>query len=128
MPVSPTEWLNFATALLGDDEIANRSAASRAYYAAFHASKPLADQLPNTIHSDGMHDRAIRAMKECPATTANRSHVLAIHRVGILLGQCRSIRTIADYRCGIDFSKAEAQEAIGLANQTMASLQTIKYP
>jgi uncharacterized protein (UPF0332 family) len=128
MPVAPTDWLTFAKGLLSNDEIGNRSAASRAYYSAFHASKPLADQLPDPIESDGMHDRAIRAMKEYPVTVKNRDTAMAIHRVGIQLAQCRSIRTRADYKCGEVFSKSEAQEAILFAEQIVAGLQTIKFP
>jgi uncharacterized protein (UPF0332 family) len=128
MPVVPADWIAFAKGLLSNDEISNRSAASRAYYGALHASKPLADQLPDPVKFEGSHDRAIRAMKEYPVTIANKSTALAIHRVGILLSQCRSLRTLADYNCSIAFSGSEAEEAIGFAEQIIAGLRTIKFP
>lgn len=128
MPVVPADWVTFAKGLLSSDEISNRSAASRAYYGAFHASRPLADQLPDPVDFEGSHDRAIRAMKECPLTKANRDTAMAIRRVGIQLGQCRSLRTRADYKCSEGFSESEAQEAIAFAEQILAGLQTIKFP
>jgi uncharacterized protein (UPF0332 family) len=128
MPVVPADWITLANSLVGQNEIANRSAASRAYYGAFHACRPLADQLPNPVTFEGMHDRAIRAMKEYPVTTANRNTAMAIHKIGILLGQCRSLRTKADYKCSDPFFNSEAQEAIDFALKIIAGLQTIKYP
>lgn len=128
MPVVPADWVTFAKTLLSDDEISSRSAASRAYYGAFHASKPLADKLPDPVESEGMHDRAIRAMKEYPVTVKNKDTAMAIHKVGIQLAQCRSIRTRADYKCGEAFSKSEAEEAIVFAEKIFAGLQTIKFP
>ena len=128
MPVAPADWVDFAKSLLGRDEISTRSAASRAYYGAFHACKKLADQLPDPPKSEGMHDKAIRGLQEYPVTTKNRDAAMAIHRVGIQLAQCRSIRTRADYKCGEEFAPSEAQEAIVFAEQIFAGLQTIKLP
>ncbi len=128
MPVSPPDWITLAKGLVGTDEIANRSAASRAYYGAFHACKSLADQLPDPVKFQGMHDRAIRAMMECPVTSANRNTAMAIRSLGVVLNQCRSLRTRADYDCLLSFSQSDAQVAIGLAEKIIARRQTITFP
>jgi uncharacterized protein (UPF0332 family) len=129
MPVAPADWITFAQTLVADSEIANRSAASRAYYGAFHLALPIADRLPAPANSKGgMHDRAIRAMCEYMGTAANRDKATAIRKVGTVLNACRSLRSKADYDCDLDFAPSEAQEAIGFAKAAIAMLQTIKFP
>jgi uncharacterized protein (UPF0332 family) len=109
--------------------MSHRSAASRAYYGAFHACRPLADRLPDPPnHKGGMHDRLIRAMMECPISATKRDVVMAIKKTGILMSQLRSIRTKADYKCDESFLQADAEEAINTACSTIAIVQTITFP
>jgi uncharacterized protein (UPF0332 family) len=128
MPVVHTDWITFAKGLLGGSEIANRSAASRAYYGAFHLCKPLADKLPDPVDPKGMHDRAIRAMSEYPVSQANRNTAMAIRSLGYKLWQCKSLRTKADYDIHLAFSQTDAEETISLAEKAIASFQTITFP
>jgi uncharacterized protein (UPF0332 family) len=128
MPSPHPDWIAFSKTLVGSSEITNRSAASRAYYGAFHACKPLADRLPDPPNPKGTHDRAIRAMMEFPISPGNRSTGMAIRKVGIILNQCKSLRTIADYHIGVTFSQIEANETILLAEKTIAAVQTITFP
>jgi len=128
MPVAHTDWIAFAKSLVGGSEIDNRSAASRAYYGAFHACKSLADKLPDPLDPKGMHDRSVRAMSEFPVSPTNRNTAMAIRKVGHIMMQCRSLRTKADYHIGIDFYQTEAEETIRLAEAAIASVQTITFP
>lgn len=129
MPITPRQWLEFAERILGDDEAASRSAASRAYYAAFHASIPLSDALPDPPTPPpigGMHDRAIRALAHCPIRGSKRDRDKAVRKVGIILGQARDIRTKADYGTGIEFTRVEGQEAIDLGKRAFVLLEQVE--
>jgi uncharacterized protein (UPF0332 family) len=128
MPITPRQWLEFAERILGNDEAASRSAASRAYYAAFHASRALSDALPNPPTPPaigGMHDRAIRALAHCPIRKSKRERDKAIRKIGIILGQARDIRTKADYDTKLPFTREEGQEAIDLAKRVFELLEQV---
>ena len=134
MPVTHIEWIAFAKGLVTGSEISDRSAASRAYYGAFHACKPLADTLPEppplppAQPKGGVHEQMIRTMCECPVGAKTRDRDMAIRALGFVMRQCKSRRAKADYDIKVEFTKAEAEEAIGMAENALAKLQTIPSP
>lgn len=114
MPITPKEWLEFAKKTVGTDEASNRSSASRAYYAAYHACLALSNSLPDPPPPPpkGLHDRAIRALSNCPIRGSTRERDKTVRKLGIGLGQLRDLRTRADYKVGEAFGANDSQQAI----------------
>lgn len=95
MPVAPRDLLTFANALLaGAGEVELRGAVSRAYYAAYHATLPIASTLPATRTDGGVHVQQVARLKQCPK---NERCATQIKMLGRLLEQERLNRKLADY-------------------------------
>jgi uncharacterized protein (UPF0332 family) len=112
MPIQPRQLLELAKSLICDDEVKNRAAASRAYYAAYHCCKPLADSLPDPpMPWRGSHDRLILAMQNCPPRGTKSNHK-DIRFIGGKMALVRPLRVTADYQCADPFSRATAEQVI----------------
>jgi uncharacterized protein (UPF0332 family) len=122
MPISPTEWLDYARTQVGAaSEAAWRSAASRAYYGAYHATLPIATPL---LGSDGggSHERVIKALTNCRSNDVGPQRASALKSLGYLLSHARASRVAADYNTSVCFTGHEAAAAIDEANSVLAHI------
>ncbi|HHH26865.1 MAG TPA: hypothetical protein ENK57_00730 [Polyangiaceae bacterium] len=119
MPVDPHDILDLARAigkLRSSDEAARRSAASRAYHAAFHAARlhvwrwRLA--APPGVH--GTHQGLIEALASSPDPADQRN--------GYRLRQVRDIRHRADYDIHVPFEPSEVRQALREADDLVRRL------
>lgn len=122
MSVDHRELKEFAEqlAVSGSSEVALRTSASRAYYAAFHALLPFIATLPKSAKCPNRainitHQEVMERLDEWRVTeiypsldrlTATKGQVRR------LLDAARAIRVKADYRLGGDFTLNEAQGQI----------------
>ena len=119
MPVDPRDILDLARAigkLRSGDEAARRSAASRAYYAAFHAARRHAwrKNLPPAPGVAKTHQALIEALESsCDPQD---------QRVGYRLRQVRDIRHRADYDIQVSFEHSEARQALREAEDIVRRL------
>ena len=94
MSVTPTDFLNSAVVLSADaDEMAQRNALSRAYYAAFHIAKERIslDDAEDPEERKCMHRRYIDQLQQHGSGSNER-------QVGGRLNQMYQRRILADYR------------------------------
>lgn len=117
MAVSPRTLLESANTLLqGGEEIDHRNAASRAYYAAYHACRALADEGGLPSYADtGTHRALIDAL------TGSRNNTCK--GVGFLLRQCRKYRVAADYKIDEDFPEYYARSILAKSYQIFTKLR-----
>ena len=101
----------------GDSEVERRSAASRAYYAAFHRCQPIAHAHPVFVDT-GSHRRVVEAM----TGSANKQ----IKSIGWRLEQCREKRVKADYHLADEFTPAEAQLVSAQCDNIWASADSLR--
>ena len=110
------DYLEFARALVAwseDTEASLRTAASRAYYAAFHKSREaLERQQGGSFGRDNIHAEVIRRLKEEAKTQT----------LGGDLDRLRRIRAHADYNAATVFSSRRAELAVGLASEVLRGL------
>lgn len=105
MSISVDELLAFAEALgNGTTECEWRSAASRAYYSAFHRGLEVAEAClaPNRYVS-GAHERL---------TDRFKSHSIKGKALAYVLIDLKKTRTIADYKLGVPFRQTDATDFI----------------
>lgn len=136
MAIVEDDLITFAaeTAKAGASEVALRAAVSRAYYAAFHALAPFADQLPRS--------------KKCPTSLQRMSHTELRERLaewdtdgicpglkqmtgtkGVLrraMEVAYTARVVADYRIGNEMPLAEAQTQVARVKQILRAAQAIQ--
>lgn len=94
--------------LLRDDEVGHRNAASRSYYAAYHACLEASQPLPDYADvRGGMHERLIQQFVGAKD--------LKLKSIGYILVTCKKIRTIADYHLDTTFPMEDAK---GIISQT----------
>lgn len=103
MPVAPEEILEAAAELAHEErEVDWRNAASRAYYAAYHRCRRLAQaeglRIPET---DSVHMALVDAFLE-------NLNPRVLRQLGFMLRDCRRRRAEADYEIEASFSKALA--------------------
>ena len=119
--MKPQAFLETAWALLERDEEADhRSAASRAYYAVFHACKPLVKQLPPATNKQGKpfyneHLLIQHTLKKCvqiPGIVYNSVLIEEIQVVGSDVSDIRTLRNSADYDINDPFSRTIAQHIV----------------
>ena len=92
MSVSPADFMDSASALsLGADEMAQRNALSRAYYAAFHRAAVSYPPEENRRGGTGMHRNYLDQLQNHQAGSKERI-------VGAKLTQLYQRRVLADYR------------------------------
>ncbi|TVO79049.1 HEPN domain-containing protein [Sedimenticola selenatireducens] len=119
MSTTSTDFLSFAQDQLTNDlEISQRNAASRAYYAAFHAAKAVSNNLPQYQDvNGGCHTHLIDTLENHMVKSISRDRDMAIKSLGYILRQCRTLRTKADYHISLEFTKKEAELAIAQAKK-----------
>lgn len=90
-----------------------RTAASRAYYAAFHESRLLVERLTRAPIGHGrVHQKVIDALKGAEQT----------RQAGLMLERLRRKREHADYRAEQPFGAKDAEDAVGFADEVMHAL------
>lgn len=86
------------------DEATRRTAASRAYYAAYHYANPIVDLSMLPTGSMGSHERVIRALR------LSGHHEAELQSQ--ILRELKTERTTADYVLTVSFSLLRAQNAV----------------
>lgn len=117
---TPADLLALARELVAkESETDWRSAASRAYYAAFHACVAWHGKLPvpgSVGSAVGSHEQLIQQLrnpaKECNADFQKRSKWLSMQ-----LSSLKAIRVEADYQLTVVMTRDRAQTACELASQ-----------
>ena len=107
MAVTPEVLFDAAAALgCGNSEADWRNAASRAYYAAFHRCRSVAEDARLTFPERGsVHAGLIDVLTHNLNPSSLRS-------LGYMLAQCRSRRVEADYRIHEDFPRNLAETVL----------------
>lgn len=105
MSISTSDLLHFATTLSnGTSECEWRSAASRAYYSAYHKVLGVADScLPPSPYAIGEHERLTDRLKQQGVKGKSLAYVLI---------DLKRVRTKADYKLGESFRQQEATDLI----------------
>ena len=119
MSITPADLLAETRELLvgSANEVRRRTVASRAYYAAFHASRRFAATLGYEQRRDrGVHGQLIRFL-------ANRQERW-IRGCARRLRRLRDLRTKADYQLEIRFPFGIAQDAVEDAIEIMEDIVT----
>lgn len=126
MAITPVELLQFAKSFVGDtDEVSWRTAASRAYYCAYHATQPLGALLPDPPYASevkGSHDRHIKKFTDFERGGAYGTHFSQIRGIGYILQQMRSLRTRADYKIDEQFLASQARESVQFAQKLLEKI------
>ena len=119
MAVSPRDLLAIAQELIGrEGEINHRTAANRAYYAAFHFCSTVAASLPPPLTPGRRsHERLISKLKNHPVSKATEDFDLNVRTLGNLLAKAKPLRVHADYLIGEEFGRAKAEELIPRAEK-----------
>ena len=120
MAVTPRELLEAAGALeQRGSEVDLRNAASRAYYAAYHQCRRLAQdlRLRPAPGSGGAHRRVIDAL------TGSRD--MKLRSLGYMLEQCRQLRVAADYGIEAEFPSGDARTALVQCGKILDKAESI---
>lgn len=119
MAVSPRDLLAIAQELIGrEGEINHRTAANRAYYAAFHFCSTVAASLPPPLTPGRRsHERLISKLKNHPVSKATEDFDLNVRTLGNVVDKAKPIRVRADYRISEDFGLTKAKELILMAEE-----------
>ena len=112
MAVSPKQLLEAAQELAqGSREVDFRNAASRAYYAAYHRCRPIAQRNGLRSSGRGVHGDVIDALRT--ATKPTLKHLAQ------MLARCKALRAKADYNIAEDFRRSEAQTSTRQAQKIL---------
>ena len=124
MTISPAEWLDYAKNSVGvASEAARRSAASRAYYGAYHAVRPIAEPLALKRNvSLGSHEGLIKALTEVRTNDVGNQRANAYRSLGHLLSQARVSRISADYKVNAAFTEKQVATAIEEAEAVISHI------
>ena len=112
---TPLELLQFAESLVGTSEVSNRTAASRAYYAAYHACTNKYTTLGKR-EGAGMHRSFIDGLIG--------SNISQDRSLGYMLDALQRMRIKADYKLSSEFSAANATEVTNGAGRVMEKLMS----
>ena len=125
MAVTCLDFLNSAVEFKGGgSEVSWRNAASRAYYAAYHACLPLAKSLPNYRDvQGGVHTQLIAALEN--ATARDSTSHLSVRALGFLLRQIRFHRIAADYFIEEEFDESNADLVLKQSERIIESSQKL---
>ena len=121
MAVTPDQLLAAAERLLGQgvDEADWRSAASRAYYGAYHRCRLVADSAGlDAMQAAGVHAALVAAFLE-PLNPR------PIRALGYMLDQSRLSRVDADYKIDVPFSRADAESTVADCKRLLAKAEVI---
>lgn len=100
----------------GNDEIDRRNAASRAYYAGFHACKELACKfIIDENLENASHDKLITVLKSKDEYKT----------IGNQLAQAKNIRRKADYFIKSNFSVSDARLGLGQVKRIIKNVERI---
>jgi uncharacterized protein (UPF0332 family) len=117
--MTPRDLLDLANELCADDrEVAWRTSASRAYYAAFHTARELFEQAGFDV------PKAERAHSYLWLRLENSGHPDVIES-GIHLKDLRTTRNEADYDLSTDFTHGQAYQQVGVALGVMNLLELV---
>lgn len=117
MAISPKDLLVTAQELMGQDgEVSHRTAANRAYYAAFHYCNTVANSLPQVdLQGRVSHVQLIRLLKDHEIKEESRDKDVKIRTLGNFLNEAKPLREHADYRISEDFRRTKAERMILIA-------------
>ena len=126
MSIKESELLELAEELAeGDSEVYWRASAGRAYYSLFHTCKKIGEKLPEVLgESRGSHMDVIEKFKEYWPSEACSIDKMTVRSIGINLLQLRNIRSEADYKLSLDFTKDKAEEASERAQKILEKINT----
>lgn len=127
MAIEPEEFLVVSKTLIeSETEVYARSAAGRAYYAAYLFSIPFSETLQKVpVERPGSHEVVIRKYSEYFSKSGDHKKQLKIRSVGINLIHLRKIRSAADYKLQIEFDHNKGKEAIRYAEKIIADLKEL---
>jgi uncharacterized protein (UPF0332 family) len=113
------DFLPAASRLASSPEEADwRSAASRAYYAAFHAARDLLTALSfRTPRADRAHNYLYVRLNNCGEPS--------VRRAADLLHELRSLRNAADYDVRSPFTAQEARASVTDAGEVLRTLDNL---
>ena len=112
MSVTPREILESAVALgNGSQEVDWRNACSRAYHAAFHRCRKIAEGLEPHASTTGRDPHKVVA-----DILKSWSHGASAVALSYKLSQCRKLRNNADYDVEVGFSYASCRAAIATSD------------
>jgi uncharacterized protein (UPF0332 family) len=126
LTVTPQDLLQLAERLKAESiEVAWRAAASRAYYASFHACLAIANVRGFTRPSStgGIHEALIRFLEIYPGRDS--SEVNKVRSLGRQMRLGRRIRTQADYDIHVEFPSARASESSSLSAKILAQIKRL---
>lgn len=112
MAVTFGDFLDFAKSLPEDREIDIRNSISRAYYAAYHACYP--NYSHDRLAEGGVHNKLISALIKSPSAQDRR--------VGYILQQIKSLRTVADYSLTEAITVTDKRAAVKQTESLLAIL------
>ena len=113
MAVTPEALLRAAEVIRdGDDELAWRNAASRAYYAAYHRCLGVVGNMDGQAGGGGVHRLLIDVL-----TAPRRPN--AMRGLGVMLDNCRKYRVAADYDIDTDFDRESAQTTLSMCRDIL---------
>ena len=119
MAVSPKQLLEAAQELAqGSREVDFRNAASRAYYAAYHRCRPIAQRNGLRSSNRGVHSDVIDALRT--ATKPTLKHLAQ------MLARCKALRAKADYKIAEDFRRSEAQASTLQAQKILTAADQLE--
>ena len=132
MSIQPDDLLKVAHDLLQKEgEIYFRSAANRAYYAAFHFCRLVVEALPvpprkkKLYEKLGPHQKVIFRLKNKAKNPATQNADQKTRSLGHFLNNGRVIRVQADYKIETGFARSKAEEVILSAVKIKAVLGEI---
>ena len=119
MSIIPDDFLTLAQELNNNScEVRNRTAASRAYYCAYHACINLFQiNIPREHQKGGMHNNFIQSLER----STNKND----RRIGIILRDIYNRRLLADYDLQTAFPESSSTQAIKQTQRLLEQLKTI---
>lgn len=102
MTINKEDFLSFAKSLPEDSEINLRNSMSRAYYAAYHGCGEI--YAHDRSAAGGVHNQLIEGLKHSPNINDRK--------LGFILDQLRSYRTMADYFLSQSITLSDKQVTI----------------
>ncbi len=127
MAVTPADLLSYAESLIqNSDEIRLRNGAGRAFYAGFHACRPLAARL-GTIRKqeEGTHQWMIRAFKNYRGGP-DENAAKEVRTLGKIYWYIRDLRSRADYDIDNNFKPHQAQQIVETTKRLMVRVAQLE--
>ena len=119
MSIIPDDFLTLAQELqCHDNEVHHRTAASRAYYCAYHACITLFQtNIPREHQKGGMHNNFLQSLER--STDKND------RRIGIILRDIYNRRLLADYDLETSFPASNSAQSIKQTQRLLEQLKTV---